>query len=58
MNDAKNEKMWTMRVSDSNRLFLQTLCGKHETYDSAITKLVLNYENKGKVKVNKLKEIA
>ena len=34
------EKMWTMKVGTSNRKFLQTICEKDESYNSAITKLI------------------
>lgn len=36
----EDDKMWTVKVSNDNRLFLKSICSKDETYNSAITKLV------------------
>lgn len=52
-----HEKIWTMRVSDSNRTFLQTLCKKDESFDSAISKLILNYSKIAKAAKQQVKEL-
>lgn len=36
----EDDKRWTVKISNTNRLFLKSICEKDETYDSAITKLV------------------
>ena len=51
--NTKSEKMRTMKISESNILFLESMCAKNESYNTAISKLIKS----AKVAKHQVKEL-